>query len=115
MLEKAAILKVFELLKSGEMLLKTEVINKKEDKRNKLLKTITGTDEKYREKVENSLLYLPKEQVEKYVETDKSMNPEDLVYGKHNFNRYGTITSFISELLTEVAIWPDKMKRLMTS
>ena len=43
------------------------------------------------------------------------MNPEDLVYGKHNFNRYGTITSFISELLTEVAIWPDKMKRLMTS
>ena len=41
------------------MLLKTEVINKKEDKRNKLLKTITGTDEKYREKVENALLYLP--------------------------------------------------------
>ena len=115
MLEKAAILKVFELLKSGEMLLKTEVINKKEDKRNKLLKTITGTDEKYREKVKNSLLYLPKEQVEKYVETDKSMNPEDLVYGKHNFNRYGTITSLISELLTEVAIWSDKMKRLMTS
>ena len=115
MLEKAAILKVFELLKSGEMLLKTELINKKEDKRNKLLKTITGTDEKYREKVENSLLYLPKEQVEKYVETDKSMNPEDLVYGKHNFNRYGTITSLISELLTEVAIWSDKMKRLMTS
>ena len=59
MLEKAAILKVFELLKSEEMLLKTEVINKKEDKRNKLLKTITGTDEKYREKVENALLYLP--------------------------------------------------------
>ena len=115
MLEKAAILKVFELLKSGEMLLKTEVINKKEDKRNKLLKTITGTDEKYREKVENALLYLPEEQVEKYVETDKSMNPEDLVYGKHDFNRYGTIISFISELLTEVAIWPDKMKRLMTS
>ena len=36
------------------------------------------------EKVRNPLLYLPKEQVEKYVEIDKSMNPEDLVYAKYN-------------------------------
>ena len=34
----------------------------------------------------NASLYLPKEQVEKYVQIDKKMKPEDLVYGKHNFN-----------------------------
>ena len=33
---------------------------------------------------------------------DKRMKPEGLVYGKHNFNRYGTIISFISNFLTEV-------------
>ena len=38
-----------------------------------------------------TFLYLTKEQVEKLVEIDKSMNPEDLVYGKHSFNRYGII------------------------
>ena len=32
--------------------------------KNKLLKTLIGTDEKYRDKVENALLYLPKEQRE---------------------------------------------------
>ena len=30
------------------------------------------------------------------------MNHEDLVYGKHNFNYYETILSFISNFLTEV-------------
>ena len=53
-----------------------------------------GTDDKYHEKVRNVLLYLPKEQVEKYVEIDKSMNPEDIVYRKHNFDRCGTVMSF---------------------
>ena len=49
----------------------------------------------------NALLYLPKEQVEKYIKIDKIMKPEDLVFGKHNFNRYGTITSLIFNFLTE--------------
>ena len=52
------------------------------------------TDYKYHEKVKNALLYLPKEQVEKYVEIDKRMNPEDIVCREHNFNRYVTIMSF---------------------
>ena len=30
------------------------------------------------------------------------MKPKDLVYGKHNFNRHGTVISFISNFLTEV-------------
>ena len=50
----------------------------------------------------NASLYLPNEQVEKYVQVDKRMNPEDLIYRKHNFNRYETIVSFISNFLTEV-------------
>ena len=49
----------------------TEVINKKEGKRNKLPKTIIGTNEKYRDNVENSLIYLPKKHVENCVEIDK--------------------------------------------
>ena len=49
----------------------TEVINKKEGKRNKLPKTIIGTNEKYRDNAENSLIYLPKKQVENCVEIDK--------------------------------------------
>ena len=86
------------------MLLKkqTKVINKKGDKRNKLSKTILKTAEKYHQKAINALPYLPKEQIAKYVEIDKIITPEDLVYGKHNFNRYGTIISFISNFLTEV-------------
>ena len=60
----------------------------------------------------NALLYLPKERVEKYVEIEKSMNPEDLVYGKHNFNRYGTIISFTSYLLTEAADTDEMYKML---
>ena len=32
----------------------------------------------------------------------KKTKPEDLVYGKHNFNRYGTVISFVSNFLTEV-------------
>ena len=48
------------------MLLKkqTEVIEKKEGKRIKLLKRIIGTDEKNQRKVGNALLYLPKKQIE---------------------------------------------------
>ena len=40
------------------------------------------------------LLSLPKKQVEEYVGIDKTMKPEDLVYGKYNFNRYGTVIIF---------------------
>ena len=60
----------------------------------------------------NALLYLPKEQVEKYVEINKRMKPEDLVYGKQNFNRYGTIISFISNFLTEVTDTDEMYKML---
>ena len=60
----------------------------------------------------NVLLYLPKEQVEEFVEIDKSMNPEGLVNGKHNFNRYGTIISFISNFLIEV-IDADEMDKML--
>ena len=89
LLEKAVALKRFKYSLLGKVFAKqtdvikkhTEVINKKEDKRSKLLKTIVI---KYRDKVENALLCLPKVQVEKYVGIDKKMKPEDLVYGKHN-------------------------------
>ena len=33
------------------------------------------------------MLYLSKEQVEKYVEIDKRMKLKDFMYGKPNFNR----------------------------
>ena len=89
LLEKAVALKRFKYSLLGKVFAKqtdvikkhTEVINKKEDKRSKLLKTIVT---KYHDKVENALLYLPKVQVEKYVGIDKKMKPEHLVYGKHN-------------------------------
>ena len=89
LLEKAVVLKRFKYSQLGKVFEKqtdvikkhTEVINKIEDKRSKLLKTIITN---YRDKVENALLYLPKVQVEKYVGIDKKMKPEDLVYGKHN-------------------------------
>ena len=110
MLEKAATIKRFEHSLLGKAFEKhinittkqRAVIYKKKDKRNKLLKTIIGTDEKYRDQVRNTLLCLPKEQVKKYVEIDKRMKLEDLVYEKHNSNIYGTIISFISNFLTEV-------------
>ena len=60
----------------------------------------------------NALLYLPKEQVEKYVEIDKRMQPEDLVYGTHNFNKYKTVISFISNFLTEVPDTDEMYKML---
>ena len=90
----------------------TEVLNKKEDKRNKLLKTIIKTDEKCRDKVSKALFYLPKQQIEKYVEMNKRMKPEDLVYRKHNFNRYRKIISFISNFLTEVTDTDEMYKML---
>ena len=40
------------------------------------------------------------------------MKPEDLVYGKHNFNRYGTIISFVSNFLTEVTDTDETYKML---
>lgn len=43
-------------------------------------------DERYRDKLENDLFHLFKEQVEKYFEIEKRMKTEDLVYGKHNFS-----------------------------
>ena len=120
LLEKTAELERFEYSPLGQAFGKdtnfikkhTVVINEKEDKRNKLLKVIIWTDEKYCEKVGNALLYLPKEQVEKCVEIDKSMNPEDLVYGKYNFNRCGTIKSFSSNFLTEVTHTDEMYKML---
>ena len=38
------------------------------------------------------------------------MKSEDLVYGKHNFNRYGMTISFISNFLTEVT---DEMYKML--
>ena len=52
--------------------------------------------------MENALRFLPKEQVEEYVEIDKRMKPEDLVYGKHSLNICGTVISFVSMFLREV-------------
>ena len=45
---------------------------------------------------------MPKEQAEKIAEIDKRIKREDLIYQKHNFNRYGTIISPIYNVLTEV-------------
>ena len=67
-LEKAATLKRFEYSPLGKafknrlMLLKSRlmVINKKEDKRNRLLNPIIRTNKNYRNKMENALLHLPK-------------------------------------------------------
>ena len=57
MLKKAATLKRFEYSPLGKAFEKqtvikkqTEVINERQDKRNKLLKAIIGTDEKYHDK-----------------------------------------------------------------
>ena len=58
-------------------------------------------DEKYRDKLENDLFHLFKEQVEKYFEIEKRMKTEDLVYGKHNFSIYGTVVASVSNFLTK--------------
>ena len=58
------------------------------------------------------MLYSPKEQVEKHTEIDKRMKPEDLVYGKHNFSRYGTIISFVYNFLTEITDTDEIYKML---
>ena len=52
--------------------------------------------------MENVLIHLSKEQIEKYVEIYKRINPEDLVYRKQNVNRYRTVISFAFNILTEV-------------
>ena len=62
--------------------------------------------------MENALLYLPKEKVETYVETDKRLKPKDLVLGKHNFNMYGTVVSIVSRFLIEVTRADEMYKRL---
>ena len=79
LLEKAAAIKRFEYSPLGKAFeeqanaikKQTEFIDKKEDKIDKLLETIVGTDEKYRDKMNNALLYLPKRQVEEFAEIDK--------------------------------------------
>ena len=79
LLKKVTAIKRFEYSPSGKALKKqtnvikkqTEVINKKADKRNKLLKTLIATDEKYCGKVSNALLYLPKKQVENTLKLTK--------------------------------------------
>ena len=58
-------------------------------------------DERYRDKLENDLFHLFKEQVEKYFEIEKRMKTEDLVYGKHNFRIYGTVAASVSNFLTK--------------
>ena len=40
------------------------------------------------------------------------MKPEDLIYGKHNFNRYGTVKSFVSNLFIEVTDSDEMCKML---
>ena len=57
----------------------------KKQQNKKKKKKIIGTYKKYRDKLRNYLLYLPKEQVEQYVSIDKRMKPEDLVYGKRRY------------------------------
>ena len=60
---------------------------------------IIRLDEKYRDKVENALLYLPKEKVEKYVEIDKGMK----IYYMENIvsieDMDGALISFVSNFL----------------
>ena len=66
LVEKAAALKRFEysplekyFAKQANVIKRqAEVINKKEDKRSKLLKRIIGIDEKYRDKVRNAFFSL---------------------------------------------------------
>ena len=41
------------------------------------------------------------------------MKPEDLVYGKHNFNRYGMVISFVYNFVTEVAN-TDEMHKMLS-
>ena len=62
----------------------------------------------------NAFFYLPKGHVEKYVDIDKRKKYEDLVHClvKHNVNRYETITSFISNFLTEVT-GTDEMYKML--
>ena len=42
------------------------------------------------------------------------MKPEGLVYGKHNFNRYGTIISFTSNFSTDVTD-TDEMYKILNA
>ena len=64
--------------------------------------------------MENALLCLPKAQVEKNFEIEKRMKSEELVYGKHKFNRYGKVLSFVSNFLTEVTD-TDEMYNLLNN
>ena len=40
------------------------------------------------------------------------MKPEDLLYGKHNFKRYGMVIFFVSNFLTEVTDIDEMYKML---
>ena len=80
LLEKAAALIRFEYSplektfekQTNDITKQRELITKKKTK-----KTIIGTDEKYYNKVRNALLYLPKEQVEKYIKIDKRIEKKN--------------------------------------
>lgn len=62
------------LLRNGRRLLK-----RKNDKRNKLLKTVTGTVEKLRDRVIKGSFPLLKEQAETHVVIDKKVKSEDFI------------------------------------
>ena len=75
------------------------MLKRKNDKRNKLLKTVTGTVEKLRDRVIKGSFPLPKEQAETHVVIDKKVKSEDFINWKHEFNRYGTMMYFVHNFL----------------
>lgn len=70
------------------------MLKRKNDKRNKLLKTVTGTAEKLCDRVIKGLFPLPKEQAEKHFVIDKNVKSKNFINWKHEFNRYGTMMYF---------------------
>lgn len=85
------------MLKNKLILLRNRLslLKRKNYKRNKLLKTVTGTVEKLRDRVIKGLFPLPKEQAEKHVVINKNVKSENFINGKHEFNRYGIMMYFV--------------------
>ena len=54
----------------------------------------------------------PKNSLRNMLKLTKKMKPEDLVYGRHNCNRYRMVISFISNFLTEVTDTDEMYKML---
>ena len=54
----------------------------------------------------------PKNSLRNMLKLTKKMKPEDLVYGRHNCNRYRMVISFISNFLTEVTD-TDEMYKIL--